>query len=201
MVAIILGPSEALPVLSLFNSQLDPAVKELGQEVEKHDVVSAMGIMKYASVAICCGSDLPRGALHLEETWLPQIAKFRRDLTESESRHMALAALACRKLELVPSFIRGGALPKRFRPGETFQFNAHGFVRYLAVAMLAHAKAEDIEPAWYDFLQCFPRKLASETLNWIDLLWVARTVMVHFEHRPVAVVADGLRQLVMSLDE
>lgn len=200
-VAIILGPSEALPALSLFNQFLGPAVEELGQKIKKGHLVSAISILNYVVVATCCASDLPGQATALEAVWLPRIAQCKRDLTESESKHMAFAALASGALDLVPTFIGGGALPQRFRPGETFQFNTQGFVRYMAVAMLSRAKAEDIEPAWRDFLDCFPRKLASETLDWVDLMWAARTMMMHFEHRPVAVVAENLHKLVISLAE
>jgi hypothetical protein len=200
-VAIILGPSEALSAVSLFNRFLGSAIEELSPEVKKGHVVSAISMLNYAVVAACCASDLPEQATTLEAVWLPQIAKYKHDLTESESKYMAFAALASGALDLVPTFIGGGALPQRFRPGETFQFNTQGFVRYIAVAMLSGTKVEDIEPAWRDFLDCFPRKLASETLDWVDLMWAARTMMEHFEHQPVTVVAENLHRLVISLAE
>jgi hypothetical protein len=199
--AILLGSEKALRSFSSFDEFLQRAVDEFIPEIRKGHSFSAIGLLNYLNVCVCCGIAVSARFTEAEAGWLAQIAKHKRDLTESELRHLAFAALAGGALDLVPTFIGGGTLPQRFTPGETFQFNTQGFVRYIAVAMLSSAKAEDIEPAWRDFQECFPRKLASETLDWVDLMWAARTMMEHFEHQPVTVVADNLHKLVTSLAE
>jgi len=199
--AIVLGSEKALRSFSAFDEFLQRAVDEFIPEIKKGHSLSAIGLLNYLNVCVSCGIAVSARLTEIEADWLSQTAKHKRDLTESESRHIAFAALAIGALDLVPTFIGGGALSQRFRPGETFQFNTQGFVRYIAVAILSGAKAEDIEPAWRDFLDCFPRKLASETLDWVDLMWAARTMMEHFEHQPVTVVAENLHKLVVSLAE
>jgi hypothetical protein len=182
--------------MELFVGLLERAVGEFKCGIARGDSVAAIGVLNCINVVRCCGGALPPNTPQVEKDWPPQPAQDKKDLTEDESRGLAFASLAASNIDLALIFIGGGALPQRFRPGEKFQFNVQGFVRYLAAAIRQRATAEDIEPAWRDFIDCFPRKLASGTLDWIDLMWAARVVMVHFEHRPVNTAAEALHKLV-----
>jgi hypothetical protein len=160
-------------------------------------LVATIGLLSYLNVSRCCGVAVPPEAIAIEPLWLEQLVEFKRKLDEEERAALAFAALAVRELALVPVFIGGGALPGRFKPGEVFQFNTQGFVRYLAVALEQNASALDIEPAWRDFVRCFPYKYAAGTLRFVHLMWCARAVMVHFERRAVETVAGALHQMIV----
>jgi hypothetical protein len=196
MAAVALGPEEFLPLFPPLDKHLGSSLRELGSDITGDDVVRALGLLNYLNIARCCGAQVPRKAVGLEQKWLPQLAQFSDGYTEGESKTLALAALAAARPDLVPAFIGGRALPSNIKPGETFQFNVQGFVRYIAVAMREGAAPEAVEPAWRDFVECFPRKLASQTLRWVDLLWAARAMMEHFERRPAETVAAALHEFL-----
>jgi hypothetical protein len=122
-------------------------------------------------------------------------------MNEFDAVTAAFASLATLQTQLVPTFISGGRLPKRFQPGQTFQFNRQGFVRYLATALNARAPFDAIRPAWEDFVAVFPHHIATSTLQFTDLMLAAYTVHVHFQGLPAAQVADTLHNYVAALPE
>jgi hypothetical protein len=193
---IVLGPAECLPLFPPLEEHLVRALGEFEGGIRRGSAVRAVGLLNYLNAARCCGAEVPSQADGVEPVWLQQIAQFQGDLTESESKTMALAVLASALVDLVPTFIGGAPVLADFKPGETFGFNVQGFVRYVAAAIRAGAASEAVELAWRDFVDSFPRKLASQTLGWVDLLWAARSMMVHFEHRPVETVAAALHEFV-----
>ena len=192
---VVLGPEACRPSLARLEPYVARAVGEFETGVDCRNTVRALGLLSYLNTTLCCGASVV-SASGLEARLLPQFPPHKKALTEREIHTLALAALAANLPELVPDLLGGGALPKRIRPGASFQFNVHGFVRYVAASMLARADAAAIEPAWRSFVDSFPRKLASNTLGWVDLLWAARAIMVHFEHRPAETVAAALHDLV-----
>ena len=194
--AIVLGPEGCLPFFPLLADYFDRAVADFKSGVARGASVRALGLLNYLNLARCCGAEVPRSADGLEQAWLPQLAKFAGDFTEEESKTLAFAALGAALPDLVPAVIGGGALPSSFEPGKSFQFNVQGFAHYVASAMLAEATPEQVEPAWHDFVENFPRKLASQTLRWVDLMWAARAMMEHIEHRPAATTASELHEFV-----
>jgi hypothetical protein len=195
--ATFLGPEACRPFLALLAEFLPPAIAEMSVRIRKDARVAAIGLLSYLNVARCCGGTVPADAATVEPEWLQVLAEHKRKLTENEKVTLAFAALAAKTISLVPDFIAGGRLPKRFVPGEVFQFNRQGFVRYLAVAIERQAAAQEIEPAWRDFVQSFPRLYAAKMIQFVDLMWCARAVMVHFERRPVETVADALHQMIV----
>ena len=66
----------------------------------------------------------------------------------------------------------------------------------MAIATQVNATYENIEPAWIDFLNCFPENLATKTLNWADLFWFARIIVEQFQKKPVGLVAQTIYNLV-----
>jgi hypothetical protein len=196
--AVLFGPERCRPYMEAITEFLPLAIEEiLRSDISAIRAGNYVRLLSYLNVTRCCGAPVPPEASTIESKWLTLLAEHKRKLDEDERSKMAFAALALKELALVPVFIYGGPLPKRFKPGEVFQFNVQGFVRYLAVALEQNASAEDIEPAWRDFVRCFPYKYAAGTLRFVHLMWCARTVMVHFERRPVETVADALHQMIV----
>lgn len=196
--AVIFGPQRARPMMEPIAELLPRAIQQVSMGgIGVGRLVATVGLLSYLNVSRCCGVQVPPEAVTVEPRWLEQLVAFKRKLDEEESAALAFAALAAKELALVTAFIGGGALPRRFKPGEVFQFNIQGFVRYLAVALEQQASAEDIEPAWRDFVRCFPYKYAAGTLRFVHLMWCARVVMTHFERRPVETVADALHQMIV----
>lgn len=195
--ATIFGPQRCRSRLESVTGFLPRAIEQLSEsDMSASNLGDFVRLLSYLNVTRCCGVAVPAKALTIEPHWLALLSEHRKKLDEDERTKMAFAALAVRELALVPVFISGGPLPQRFKPGEVFQFNVQGFVRYLAVALEQNASAQDIEPAWRDFVRCFPYKYAAGTLRFVHLMWCARAVMVHFERRPVETVADALHQMI-----
>jgi hypothetical protein len=195
-VATILGPEACRPFLAMLAEFLPRAIEEMSVRIRKDAQVAAIGLLSYLNVARCCGETVPADAATMEAEWLQVLAEHKRRLNENEKVTLAFAALAAKTISLVPDFIGGGRLPKRFAPGEVFQFNRQGFVRYLAVAIEREASAQEVEPAWRSFVQSFPRLYAARMIQFADLMWCARAVMAHFEKRPVETVAQAFHQMI-----
>lgn len=180
-------------------SALRPAVAVLRQKmssefrgINKKNAGRAKGFLDCINLLRCLGEPAPLS----EDAWLAALAKYDKQFDEFRSQTLALAALATGQTELVPVFVGGGKLPKSFKPGQSFQFNVQGFARYIAVAINQGATAEDVQPAWEELVEVFPRKLAAETLDWVDLFWAGRAMMVHFEKRDAGEVAQALYDYV-----
>lgn len=196
--AVIFGPDSCRPAMEAVSEYLPKAIDEVFQNgVKVGALISTIGLLSFLNVTRCCGVSVPPEAVTAETQWLEQLAPFIRKLSEEERSELALAALAANELALVPTFISGGPLREKFQPGQAFEFNEQGFVRYLAIAIEQGASAADIEPAWRDFVRSFPYKYAAGTLKFAHLMWCARTVMVHFEQQPVETVAGALHEFIV----
>src|SRR5262249_2212079 len=148
--------AECLPLFPPLEEHVVRALGEFKGGIQRGSAVRIAGLLNYLNAARCCGAEVPPQADGVESAWLRQIAQFQPDLTENESKTLALAALALALVDLVPAFIGGGPAPADFNPGESFGFNVQGFVRYVAAAIRAGAAPEAVEPAWRDFVDNFP---------------------------------------------
>jgi hypothetical protein len=191
---IVAGLDRCRPMVRMAGDALDQVLSDFAGGIDDGNVFLAAGVLNFANLLRCSGERVP--AEVDEPAWLAAIAPHKKMLEEKRQHSLALASLAVGESELVPKFIGGGKLPKTFKPGEAFQFNVQGFVRYMAVAMNHGAAAEDVGPAWGEFVQVFPRKLATKTLDWIDLFWATRAFLVHFEKRDAGEVAQDLYDYV-----
>lgn len=193
--AIISGPSGCRPILELMNGLLPAETKSVEADFSRK-LMESVTLVSYFSIARCCGTKLPPEANGIEQRWLPKIVEKEKRLFEEDRLTMALAATANRMPDLVPKLIGGGKLPKRIKPGEVFDFNAFGFIRYLAAAIACEADADDVLPAWLNFVACFPYKLAADSLDWIDLMLSGETIVVQLQKQPAGTVANALHRLV-----
>lgn len=188
------GIDRSISMIKAAAQALAPALPDFRRGIDKDNCDAASGVLDFVNLLRCTGEPAP--AEVDEAAWLAAISKFDDEFSEKRLNTLTLAALAAGQPELVPKLIGGGRLPKTFKPGETFQFNVQGFTRYMAVAMQHGAEAEDAGPAWGEFVAVFPRKLATDTLDWIDPFWATRAFMVHFEKRDAGEVAQSLYDYV-----
>jgi hypothetical protein len=197
--AVGFGPQSVRPLFALFEQPLQAELKVRAAGTKEPLLVTTLGVLHYVAVARCCDGALPREAIAIEKDWLPFLASRKGDMEEKESYSMAFAALALGAFERVPGFIGGGPLPASVEPGQKFQLNVQKFVRYMAAAAARGMKAEEVAPAFREFVLVFPLKVGAKSLQWIDLMHAARAYYVHFERRPVETVAQTLHELVTSI--
>lgn len=199
VLAVVLGPVACRALFIQFDSALQTALKLMACKPFDVGLAGRIAVLHYINSARCSGTPLPEPALSAEGTWLPALSAYKDRVPEKVSDAMAFAALAFGRFELVPTFIGGGPLPASIEPGQKFQFNVQKFVRYMATAAVRGAKAEDVLPAFREFVLVFPFKLGAESLDWVELLYAARAYYVHFEHRPVETVSQTLHELVTGI--
>ncbi len=196
-VAVVRGARACWSVAEAYNPLFPEASIEVEPLTDSAMTADMLKLLAYLNAVWCCGTRGPTNAETLEQRWLPLILEHKRDLYEEKRNSTAFAAVAAGMAELTPALI-GGPLTKRVKAGARFGGNLTGFIRYLASAIAVRVEAPTVMDAWYDFVNDFPVKLAAETCKWSDLLWCARAVMVHIEHRPVETVADALHELVTT---
>lgn len=196
---ILHGAAFCRPLLEPLLPSFARAVQAMERELAT-DTSTPTYLIIFANVAHCCGFALPSNVASLEQRWLPALVSLRTRLDEFKRQSLALAAVATGMPDLVPTLIGGGVLLKTLRAGEVFEFNAQGFIRYLATAVNRGTVAPaDIEPAWLSFVNAFPHKLAAGTLGWHDLLLAGRTVLGTIQGQPIESVGDAVHALVSTL--
>lgn len=196
LAATLLGPATCLPYIEPIAPFLAHAISELEAVQIRDKVVPALGTLCYMNSTRCCGSIVPPEAVEAEINWLPRFGTNVKRLTTRERHTLGFIALATRYVDLVPVFVGGGRLPRKFEAGRVFQFNVPGLIRYLAAGLEQGAGAKDVIPAWHDFVEVFPLKRAAGTLDFVDLMWCARAVAVQFAGEPIATIGQMLHEMV-----
>jgi hypothetical protein len=196
--AVVHGSAKCTSAIAALAKHLPRTINELEPPWNTRRSRLVLDVLSFINGGKCCGARLPAEADHAEERWLPRLLEHRSDLNEFQRESAAFASLAVGLPELISPFLGSTPLPKKVKPGKVFDFDTTGLLRYLGAAVKAGAPPEVVRDAWYDFIADFPTKLASDTITWADLLWCARAVMVHIEHRPVETVADALHELVTT---
>jgi len=171
-----------------------------GDEPAEAAPASSVSVLSYMALMRCLGRKVPDQAAAVESRWLAIIAERPDLLNESDLRTAALAAVAASQADLVPQFVGGGALVPRNISRDVAGPNLPGFARHLAEVIKGGGGRDAVEEPWRTFLQAFPLTLASDGCRWVDLVWAATAIMVHFEQRPASDVGTWLPQLVQDLD-
>src|SRR5262249_51205378 len=89
-----------------------------------------------------------------------------------------------------------------FKPGKFFKDDGRKLARYLACAMKYGGTAEDVEPAWFDFLSrrspaTTPRIEAGD-LHWKDLLAVQVAITYQIGKQPRGGAGLALRRAIAA---
>jgi hypothetical protein len=177
-----------------------PALLGHGDEPVKEATAAAIGTLSYIALLRCLSVALPTTANGVEARWLRVAARQRRDLNDADIRTAALAAVAVGEVDLVRQFAGGGPLKARRTPREIAGPNVAGFTRHLAEVIKGGGGRDAVEEPWWSLLRMFPLTLASNGVQWVDLVWAAMAMMVQFEKQPAAEVGTWLPKLVADLD-
>ncbi|WP_375744262.1 hypothetical protein NR800_05515 [Corallococcus interemptor] len=196
MALVLCEPSEGRALAEPLSRLAGPALQQVAREFDSLRPAQVINVLSFVNAQECAGVLEGLLAGSPVEAWLEALMKVRRTLHEDLVYRCGLVALALGPPELAARFVGGGALTEDFAPGRTFGFNVQGFVRYLATARLRKAPAQDVRPAWEEFVEAFPMKTAAGTLEWKDLFWAARAYFAGLEGRPVARVGESLHARV-----
>lgn len=189
------------PLIPVF----EKAVEELTGRVTNSNRAQVTSIITMRNALICCE---PKGnesrVIDVADdsqvaTWLEGLARFAKRLTDWELRNSAIAAIEIGATDMIPTFLAGGNLPPSVSSGETFQFNTTGLLRYLAVARTTGVGLEVVMPALNDFIESFPYKLAADSLDWDELLYVGRIAFSIIANEPASSVSDTMHAVISSM--
>lgn len=149
------------------------------------------------NAARCCGADVDFSDEQIAE-WIEKMMPHKEALTEFERETLALASLMSGRTVLVIAFLDDEP-GERFCPRPRLRAERSRHDSLSPCAQKHRAEARDIEPAWRDFLQAFPRRLAAKTLTWPDLAWAARAYYCEFFGAESSQVLPSLYNEVQEL--
>lgn len=162
------------------------------------DYVTVDGVVWFINLTETTGL-APVGAFDdAVESWLAALAPLAASFDRPDRLSLAFSALAFEIDDAVPR-IMGEPLPANAPPGVAFQFDYPSLLGYLAAACRDRAGFDAVQPAWLDFLESFPYKIAAKSVEWPVLFSVARVVYHRIQGLPVADVARTTHQQIMQL--
>lgn len=132
-----------------------------------------------------------------EARYLEQLSAAKKKLNEQDRYRLAFHALAVGRADIVHALYgkdKGGS----FDPNATFEFHTEAFLRQIARAQSEARAASDVEPAWREFVQLFPRKYAAQKLKLRDFAHASRAVLVQLGGVALADWPTALRALSHS---
>lgn len=202
---LIKGPVYTLEHVKPLVPVYQKALEELKGMVTNDTRAQVVSIVAMKNALECCGltgadlvTESESEVAQQISRWVARISRFSKNLSDWEARTVALAAIETGDTEHVPTLVGGGRLPKSFMPGETFQFNTQGLIRYLAVASNTNQTLESVMPAVNDFVDSFPYKLAAGALDWDELLYAGRIAISVIGREPLPVVAEAMNAIIVS---
>ncbi len=114
----------------------------------------------------------------------------------------AVKALAVGKTDAVRALTGWGGLPA-FKPGRFFKDDGRKLLRYLAAAVFEGARAEDVMPAWLDFLaRRSPRttpRIERAELRWKHLLAIQSVITHRLGKLPRGDTGRALQRIVTGV--
>jgi hypothetical protein len=196
---VLLGDDSVNPTLELSHGLFTDFVRSLSDRYDKCSTTEKFGILNYTNLLQCSGCTLAIDIPDIQRNILFDLAEHFKELEDLERKQLSLAALAYQEFDLSQRFLNSNNIfDDEFVGGKTFGFNVSEFIQYLGAALKQNAGYSDIEFAWFDFLDCFPRKLAAQTLNWADLFWSARISIGIFQNVSLEDISHSLNRLVRT---
>ncbi len=199
-IAVVNAPSEASPIVARWAGPMRRALGEVPDAPTLETLPAMLGVLAYMSTTGGWGQGVPDAFYSVEKRWIGQLAIIAH---ESKSkllgRVVAFAALGAGLGDLVPIMmgegeeLTGAATPQD-KP-TTIKACAYYFARALKQGL----SADDVRPAYVDFIECFPGRLEDNELTWVELMWVARMYYVQFERKRPTHVGQSLHRAVMEI--
>jgi hypothetical protein len=188
-VAVTGSPERAAKIVHAWMRGFRTALEVIERPAK--DAVGTHGAITFAGVGACVGAP-PPGGDEVAAKWLPNLLTAKDRLTEAQQYAMAIAAAYEGLDDLVPEWLGGTPLPDAPKPGETFGVAVAPVIRYLAAAARKRLGPEAVRPAWRALLQSFPFQFQADTLNWVQLMLLARLVHARIGGAPVGEVGAWL---------
>lgn len=193
------GPEQARELGSTLVALSPHGLRAIESYAQSSSPAYVLNVLSFLNAAECCNSASDLVPPALLQKWAERFFAKRKAMSDEIELRSALVALAAGDIVLGAKLSGGGKLAGRFAAGETFGFNAQGFVRYLAVAIAQKAAADDARPAWIDFVRAFPAKKAAGTLDFNDLFWGARVFYHAIEGQQPTAVGSAVHALVRAI--
>lgn len=132
-----------------------------------------------------------------ENVYLDQLYATRKKMNEQDEFRFAFHALGAGRPDLVTALL-GEEKDKVFNPNATFEFHTEAFLRHIARAQSSSRSRADVEAAWREFVQLFPRKYAARTLKLRDFVQAGRAVLVQLAGLPLVEFPEAVYALVRA---
>ena len=130
-----------------------------------------------------------------EARYLEQLCAAKKKLNEQDRYRLAFHALAAGRADIVHDLLGKDKSPA-FDANARFEFHTEAFLRHIARAQSESRVASDVEPAWQEVVQLFPRKYAAQTLKLRDFAHASRAVLVQLGGVALTAWPAALRELV-----
>lgn len=196
-VAALRGVTAAKQHADLFLPHLPAAVESVTTENEA-DYVTVDGVVWFVNLSETAGFTRPDAYTPAVRNWIDALATPAASFERPNRHSLAFSALAFEDDARVPDFL-GEPIAPNAPPGATFQFDYPSLIAYIAAACRDRATPEAVQPAWLDFLQSFPYKLATEAVEWPVLFTAGRIVYHRIGGLPVENVAREVHKQIMQL--
>lgn len=181
------GPETARTALEQIAPMVIPALdrREEGFGADARQSTAVLAMASSVCMFEVLGIDLGEDLLPRLRPKLVQIPTTRNDEFVYQHWNRALIALALDDRCTwgpIAGLLPGDPIP--FTAKATFEFNMQGLIAHLAGAIAHGAPRSDVDPAWRDFLRCYPVLEEAGAANLETLLWVGRLVMHHVDGSP-----------------
>jgi hypothetical protein len=198
-VATLLGPEACAKLLRDVAPRWQEPVATLANVESDVGALEALSFAGITNAAECCGVSPYRVRDLPIDPMLRAIERHAARFNAESRLSAAFFALGAGRPDLAAVLAQGAPPSGAFEPGRTFAYAVHGFLVYMANAMLRGVPPCDVQPAFLVFVARFPPRASDGRLGWHDLMWAARVYYHHFARRPLGEVASALAFLVRTM--
>ncbi len=179
--AVVEGPDSIREIVQAWEPILGHAIGEIGETLSTNDRTMASVVLSFINVGSCTGvvfdSALDTATRRAEAEWPRQLTTMVYGMSDRERWLASLSALSANQPEHAITLAGADTIPASVTPGEVFDFNVQGFIRYMAAAEHLGVPLEQVLPAFENFIARFPYKLQAGMLRFDELLYSARVVL------------------------
>jgi hypothetical protein len=173
--AVLIGPEPTLPAIAALMEFLPTGRDSVLGEDKGYRADATEQLLRYVNIALACGRQLPGELASIEAELISAVVPGGRRLPIDVALHLAFASLAIGRADWAREFLDERA-PSDFKPSARFRNDIIGFLLYVASVLETGETETAVAPAWLQFVDDFPIRLAARYVGWQDLLWAARAV-------------------------
>lgn len=192
----LMGVPDALAGVDAIDPALTAVLERLDPVPAGEDARYTVTVLSMVNALRCGGLRQDQAAEDdaREQRWLAAVDPAAQSGVRRGRDHAAIAAAGAG----LPEVARAAAAedPGPYDPAAIFGCDLSPLAVHLASAQQADAGPEGVAAAWASFLRNFPGEEAAHTVQWLDLLWVARAVYAVLGNTPVGEVGARLHEEV-----